>query len=239
MEFARPEDGAVGPVPAEGKPWVAERQESRRVFTTSLGSAASGRLEFVSRAWQVAIRAEASSGDLYRAHFAHPEPTVRVRGGTVVIDVGEVPLSELDLGWQEEHASIALSGRVPWRIDFRGGASQLTADLRGLRLTALEVNDGASRTVLTLPPPSGRVPVRILGGATSVAIHRPQGVRARVRVRGGVTTMVFDEQRVGVAAGELMLESPGGEQTAGCYDIEVSGGANQLTLDTSHGAQAG
>jgi hypothetical protein len=83
---------------------------------------------------------------------------------------------------------------------------------------------------LTLPPPAGTVPVRILGGASNVAIHRLEAA-ARVRVGGGSTNLAFGDQRFGAVGGELSLRSPDYERASDRYDITITGGASGLTID--------
>ena len=68
---------------------------------------------------------------------------------------------------------------------------------------------GAARVTVALPAPLGTVPVRILGGASHVAIHRPPGVPVRLRVDGGATAVTLDDQRVGVAGGSSPCTPPG------------------------------
>jgi hypothetical protein len=76
-------------------------------------------------------------------------------------------------------ARIVLNGSIPWRLTVGDGASQLTADLGGLRLASFEVLGGVSQVSLTLPAPVGVVPIRIGGGASQLSIRRPAGVAAR------------------------------------------------------------
>jgi hypothetical protein len=85
---------------------------------------------------------------------------------------------------------------------------------------------------VTLPTPSGTVPVRFLGGASNVAIHRPEGVAARVRVDGGSTNLAFDEQRFGALGGEVSLRSLEYEGDSDRYDITITGGASNVAIDT-------
>ena len=75
---------------------------------------------------------------------------------------------------------------MPWRIAFGGGGlSGLHADLGGLRIEAFGVAGAASDVELTLPELSGTVSVRFDGDVSNVAIRRPEGVPAGVRVGGG------------------------------------------------------
>ena len=83
-----------------------------------------------------------------------------------------------------------------------------------------------------LPRPSGTVPVRILGGASNVTIHRPEGVAARAHVGGGATNLTFDEKHFGAIGGDVNVQSPDYDAAVNRYVIEVTGGANNMTLDT-------
>ena len=129
-------------------------------------------------------------------------------------------------------AEVTLNGSIPWEIRVRGGASRLDADLSGLRLTFFDVAGGASRVALRLPKPSGTVHLRVGGGASNVTIRRPERVAARVRVGGGATKLSLDEQHFGAVGGETRLESPDYATAVDRYEIEVAGGANNLTVGT-------
>jgi hypothetical protein len=125
----------------------------------------------------------------------------------------------------------ALNARIPWDIEVRGGASRLIADLRELRLGSLGIYGGASRLEVMLPTPSGTAAVTILGGASNVAIRRPEGVATRLRVGGGATLLGFDDRRIGAAGGELDLRSRDYDGATGRYDVTITGGANSVTID--------
>lgn len=196
-----------GPANGGGATGRAAEQRQGREFATPLGLLRNGRLVFASGASCVTVRAEPSITDLYRARFEGRAPRVAAEDGTVTIRYPRFP--HLDrIGYlRERPAEVALNASVPWDVEIRDGASRLTADLRGLELRSLEVSGGASRVEVTLPPPSGTVPVRVLGGASNVAIHRPEGVSAQIRVGGGSTNLAFDERRFGAVGGEVGLRA--------------------------------
>lgn len=206
----------------------AGQSESGDYFAAPLGLVRSGRLRFVRGASNVTIYANSSMGALYRAHFEGPVPSVRVEGGTVTI---WHPRSSHPFDWRRYAAQVTLNGSIPWRIEFRGGLSRLAADLCELRLGSFEVNGGASHVALTLSRPSGTVPIRVLGGASNVAIRRPKGVAARVRVGGGATKLSLDEQHFGAIGSDVNLQTPDYESAADWYDIAITGGANNLTIE--------
>jgi len=128
-------------------------------------------------------------------------------------------------------AQVDLNARIPWDIEVRGGTSRLLADLRDLGLVSLRLDGGAGRVELTLPEPCGAIPIVVLGGASNVAIGRPWGVPARLRVEGGATNLTFDGRRIGAAGGDLDLQGRDYARATDRYDITVTGGANNLTVD--------
>ena len=179
---------------------------------------------------RLTIRADPAMEDLYSAHFEGPVPTVEVRGGTVTVLYPRFRPFDWPNCYREYPAEVALNASIAWRIEVRDDASRLTADLRGLQLGSLDLSDGVSRIEVALPRPLGIVPVRILGGASNVAIRRPEGVPARVRV-GGATNLRFDEKHFGAIGGEVDLRSPDYDGASDRYDIAVTGGANNLTIE--------
>ena len=200
-------------------------------FAAQLGASRSGRLRFTNGAHRVVIRASSHLRGLYRARFGERMPVVEVRGGVVSIRYTWVASCDWTGNHPERPAEIALNAGIPWDVDVRGGASRLLADLSGLRLGSLKVDGGASRLEVVLPDPSGAVTVVILGGASNVAIRRPEGVSARLRVEGGVTNLTFDDRRIGATGGELVLQSRGYEDAVDRYDVAVTGGANNMSIE--------
>src|SRR5918994_951423 len=199
----------------DGDPGVAGRtapeEQSSDCFAAPLGSLRSGHLLFVSSASNLTIHADPSMEDLYRARFEGQVPTVRVQGGTISIEYPHFSPSDQHYYWLERRAEVALNASIPWHIEVRGSTSRLTADLHDVNLGSLKLAGGASRIKVMLPRPSRTVPVRILGGASNVTIHRPEGVAARAHVGGGATNLTFDEKHFGAIGG-------GGEVEKTNYD---------------------
>ena len=149
-----------------------------RDFSAPLGSVAEGRLELICRGAAGVVVHAGSWDELYRAHFEGTVPTVRVRDGTVTVEyrhLGAAAIFERDANM----ADVALNGSILWRLEFPKGVRDLTANLSGLKLRSLEVRGGASRMDLVLGHPVGIVPIRVLGGASDVAIHRPADAPTR------------------------------------------------------------
>ena len=208
-------------------------------FAAQLGASRSGRLRFTNGTHRVVIRAGSHLRGLYRASFGERMPIVVVRGGVVSIRYTRVASCDWTGYRPERPAEVALNAGIPWDVEVRGGASRLLADLSGLRLGSLKVDGGASRLEVVLPAPSGIVTMVILGGASNVAIRRPEGVAARLRVDGGATNLTFDYRHIGAAGGVLDLQSGDYDGAADRYDIAVTGGANNLSIDEQQGSKEG
>jgi len=179
------------------------------------------RLE-VGWAKRLTITADPSLPDLYAAHGDGQLPEIYASGGVVNLlqTRGRKP------------STVVLNATVPWEIRVRGGAAQMSADLRGLQLRALVVEGGISALELTAPLPSGTVPIQLTGGASKLTIHRPSEVPVRVQARGGISHLVFDGKAF-PAAGELTVQSSGYDRVADRYEVRLTGGASKLVVDTA------
>jgi hypothetical protein len=208
-------------------------------FAAPLGLSRSGRLRFTNGAHRIIIQADSRLRGLYRARFGDRMPNVEARRGIVTIQYSRFTGGDWLNDRSERPAEVELNASIPWDVELSGGTSRLTADLSRLRLGSLKVDGGASRLEVVLPDPSDIVTVVILGGASNVAIRRPEGVAARLRVDGGATNLRFDDRHIGAAGGELDLQSGDYDGAVDRYAIAISGGANNLSIDTQRGTKEG
>ena len=200
-----------------------------------VAGAASGRLEFRRGVSRVSLRGDAALTDLFRAHFEGPLPEVGVEDGRVSIRypfLTPADWARLAMLGERHGADIALNTSLPWEVELHGGVSRLEANLEAVRVTGFFVRGGASRFELALGRPDTVVPLRIRGGASHVTIVRPAGVPVRASVRGGVSKLALDEQRFGAIGGEARLHTGGWDGTAAGYDVEILGGASDLTIQS-------
>ena len=198
-------------------------------FSAPLGSAQNGRVVFANGASRLTLRAASGMDDLYRARLEGSVPKVEVADGTVTFHYPR-RFGGLFEGRSRSGGEVTLNAAVPWEVEVRGGAHKVQADLRGLKLTSFVLTRGSSDLDLTLPEPSGVVPVRFSGGASEANIRRPAGVEARLTMKGGVSKLTFDEQSFDAVGGKLRLQSPGYDSVSDRYEIEVSGGASKVTV---------
>ena len=187
-----------------------------------LGALTAARLEVVPSVADVTLRGDAGLTDLVAARFTGLPATLEVNEGSV-----RIMKRFRMLGMRSEPGEVELNTTIPWELSF-GDAWRLDADLRGIRLGGVFVNGSASRVGLRLPPPQGTVPVRFRS-AHKVTIMRPPRAAVRVRLRPGGAKVAFDTLRLN-AAGETDWETPDFAAAEHRYDVEVGGGASELTV---------
>jgi DNA-binding MarR family transcriptional regulator len=210
--------------------------------TAPVASATSGRLVFVTAAPNVVIATDPALGrDLYRARFSGAVPSARVRDGVITIRYPRFAWFDFrtriadqwvdaSAHWRTNRTELVLNDRLPWMIEFRGGATAIDADLRAVRVGGVGIAGGAGVVQLRLGVPSGLVRVRLTGGAKDVTVLRPLGVATTLRVAGGYRKATLD----GVAAGSGgRIETPGAAAIPDRYEIELTGGTDRVTVMTA------
>ncbi|MDQ6742314.1 MAG: hypothetical protein M3Z97_05305 [Candidatus Dormibacteraeota bacterium] len=204
---------------------------ARSDYSVPLGQTEHGRLQVNLAASALTVRGQ-DMPDLYRAQVqyvdGHP-PEVRVDNGTVSMQSGRgVNLFSVR---GTTSARLSLNQSVPWDVEVSGGASRDTLELGSLHLTSLQLSGGAEQLDVTLPRPTGTIPVRISGGASSITVHRPSGVAARVRMSGGASNLTVDGNHRSVLGGDVIWESSDYGTAGDRYDFDISGGASTVTID--------
>jgi DNA-binding MarR family transcriptional regulator len=204
-----------------------------------VASATSGRLVMVTAGPAVSIGCAANLGtELYRARFSGAVPSARVRDGLVTIRYPRFAWFDwrtrvagqsvaASAHWRRDASEFVLNAALPWSIELRGGSTSLDADLRDLRLTRLDVGGGTGDVTLRVARPVGVVRVGIRGGAGDVLVTRPAGTAATLSVTGGHRSATLD----GAAAWSSgHIASAGAESAPDRLEIEVTGGANRVTV---------
>lgn len=197
------------------------------VFSVPLGDLESARLVISSGISQLTLRTDEGMDELYQARFEGAVPDVKVKEGEVTI---RYPRRLWVMGGGQGAAEVRLSTAIPWQITIQGGLSEVEALLGNLNLAGLEVKGGLSTIHLELPVPSRIVPIRISGGASQVTVRRPQGVAARVHLKGWASEFVFDDQTFSNLGNDVRLQSTGYKASGPCYDIEVASSASAVTI---------
>jgi DNA-binding MarR family transcriptional regulator len=220
---------SIASPPPDGDDAAVDTADDRQ-FSAPLDGVQLGRLEFIKGGAKVSIGVDAAMAGLYRSKFKGNIPEIKVEGGTVTIGHRR---HLLPFDWRVAKAAVWLNPAVPWEVSLKGGMWKLSCDLRGLDLRSLEVGGGASDIEIWLPVAAGIVPVRISGGASNVKLHRPAASALGAEVTGGASNLVVDGRRLGSMSGSNRFETGTPPFTAAPdrYEVRLSGGASQLTID--------
>lgn len=127
---------------------------------------------------------------------------------------------------------IELNPRHAWRFQVQGPTWNTVLDLAGIDVRAVKLDGGAARVECFLPPPRGVVPVEVSGGSVGVALHRAPGVHVAADISSGAVRLKLDDHSIKAAVLDSQWESePGCSGARDRYQLKISGGAVQVTLD--------
>jgi hypothetical protein len=214
---------------ATGRGVTASRQNARE----PLSGAAQGELHFQHGAGELRVSGGAAAEDLFsgtfgggvtaRAHRSGDTLNVELRAPVDAIPF--VPLySRGDLNWD-----VALNGSVPLTLHFEGGANRTYLNLRDLQVKELRLDTGASTTDIEFPAQAGSTRARIRSGVSSVTMHVPQGVAARIHAGGGLASINVDGTRFQQMSG-TEYRSADYDTAANRLDLDVETGVGSVTI---------
>ena len=196
------------------------------VRSAPLAALSDGRLRFGQMPARVNVTGESRMPQLFKARFVAAEPAVTVGGNTVDVDYRGVRRWK----WRRYSAEITLNDSITWSVEAKEDIMNLTADLRGLKVTGVSVNGASYRVELRLPHPSGTVPIHLHRGVANLSIRRPPNVPLRATLPDGAASLHFDGQDMGPTLGRTPVESPGYADATDRYDLQIQGGAAKLTI---------
>ena len=186
-----------------------------------------GTVDLVSGATTVAVRTADLGAARVRAvtpDGARVAPVLDVAGDTVRVHLVETGAAG------PAAVTVLLDPRVRWQVRMSGGAVSQRLELRGARLSGVDLVAGATRIEVDLPVPDRTVQVRMAGGATEFTVHVPAGVATGVRVGGGAaSTDVDGVRRTGLAGGTVLTTAAATDR----YDVDAAAGVSTLVLDRS------
>lgn len=127
---------------------------------------------------------------------------------------------------------IELNPRRPWRFKIQAPTWNTVLDVPGIDVRAIYVDSGAANLECFLPEPRGVVPIHISSGVVNVTLHRPRGTAVVTQVHTGVWKLKLDDFSTKVVLSDVHWESEGASNARDRYELEVSSGVADLTLDT-------
>jgi hypothetical protein len=186
---------------------------------------------------EVNVHGEPLGDLLYRAHlrYSGSAPQLTFDPGTGELDIAASPgLQFLFAPRGSRSLDLALNDSLPWSLDVSGGASSATFDISTVALAEVSVSGGANHVTLDLGKPTGTVSIDVSGGASTVSIRRPAGVAARVQASGGANSVRLDNQHL-ASFGDATAQTAGFAAATDRYDIDVSGGASNVSVTAAAG----
>ena len=125
---------------------------------------------------------------------------------------------------------VVLNSAVTWSLDLAGGTQRTQADLRGGKVAGVAVMAGTAVLDVSLPRPSGTLPLLLAGGVSQFRLSLPGGVPVQVTVGGGASFVSVDDQNLTGIAGGTVLTPPGWAAAASRFDVDATSGFSRLTV---------
>lgn len=131
------------------------------------------------------------------------------------------------------YGEIELNPRHPWRFQIQGATWNTVLEVGGLDVRAIKLDSGAAKVECFLPRPHGVVPIEVSGGVVGLTLHRPRGVAVAADISTGAVRLKLDDYSVRATVTDSQWESEEGAAAArDRYQLRISGGAVQVTLDS-------
>ncbi len=223
--------GAVAYVAVRGP--VSDTTQTMNT-SDAVGSLNQANLDVDTGAATMTVEGSDSLGsDLYRAHveYSGTKPTIsldRTTGNLRIFKNNDFSF----FANQRFVLDVQLNSAVAWKVSANSGASNDTLKLSSVKVGSITLDAGASRAEITLGRPTGIVPISVDGGAITLRLHRPGGSEAFVHVSGGAVNLTADGRELH-GGGDETWQSAGYDGAANAYHIEISGGASNVTMDTT------
>jgi len=171
--------------------------------------------------------------DLYRAHieYSGTKPAISLDRST-----GNLRIFKNDdfafFASRRFVLDLQLNSAVSWNLSTNAGSSNDSLNLSAVKVGSITLNAGASRTDITLGRPTGIVRISVDGGAITLRLHRPIGSEAFVHVSGGAVNLDADGRQLH-GVGDESWQTAGYGGAADAYQVEISGGASTVIVDTA------
>ncbi|HEX7974301.1 MAG TPA: DUF5668 domain-containing protein [Anaerolineales bacterium] len=213
--------------------WGAVLRKPVRVehANVPLEGARTARVRVRHGAGRLQIAAGAGPGDLAVGDFGGGLELNTRRDGDLLDATLSLPSRNFPFDWGPGESldwSFQLARDLPMTLDLETGANESRLDLSDLLVTGLSLKSGASSTDLNLPAHAGLTQVRVETGAAAVRILVPDGVSARIRARGGLSSINIDSRRF-PPLGDL-YESPDFMTAANKVDLDIETGVGSIDI---------
>jgi hypothetical protein len=207
------------------------RGETRQV-SIPLGGATSARVKIGHGAGRLVIDSRAAPGELVSGtvvgeFFSKIDRT----GGEVQVKLRppDSIFTFPNWGWSQGlEWTLGLARDIPLSLEIGTGANESILDLTNLQVIELQIHTGASATKVSLPARAGYTRVTCEAGVAGLELSVPSGVAARIRYRGGLSSLNVSAARFPHTDGEY--RSPDYDSAENKVDIEVQMGVGSVDI---------
>ena len=195
----------------------------------SLDSASRGKVRLEYGAGMLEVSGGAAAGMLLEGECGGGAEIHSGRSGDVLdVRMESTPSGMFALDQRERRWKLHLAQDIPLELDIRAGAASNDLNLSNLLVNVLHLSCGASSTTLTLPANAGLTLAEVEAGAASTSVRIPQGVAARIRFQGGLSSFGVDSARF-PKQGDVHI-SPDFDSAANKVDLKIEAGVGSVDV---------
>jgi hypothetical protein len=201
-----------------------------RSVTAPLDGRTTAGFEMLAASHQVTVKTQDLGDNLYKITTA--DDSGMIPSPAISADRVQLNLTQKDHGGNRD-VTIVLSSKVLWSLRFTGGSDEQLIDLTGGRTSEVNLVGGGRRVELTLPKPTGTVPVNVTGGLDELLVNSTTNAPVRVTVQAGAKTVVAGNRTLRkVAPGSTM--TPKNWRVKDRYDVDAKSRVTLLSVDAKN-----
>jgi len=124
--------------------------------------------------------------------------------------------------------NLTINPNIPLKLKMETGASSNTLDFRGTQLQEIKLETGASTTELYLSEKSAFAGVHIESGASTIRIHVPKNVAAKIKISGLIGKTIDTKRFPNI--NDLYI-SPDYNESRNQAEIEIESGVGSIEIE--------
>ncbi|GID26966.1 hypothetical protein [Paractinoplanes brasiliensis] len=205
----------------------ASGKSGERVVTAPLDNRSQASFEVLAATNRVNVSIGELGDDLYR--ISTPEDAGIRPDPVITQDDVKLQVTK-DGGGTGGEIDIVLAAKVRWALRFSGYAEEQVINVTGGQISGLELVGGMRTAQINLARPTGTVPIKVNGAVEKLVVSSPTGSPVRIKVGGGVKTVVAGNRTLkDVAPGSTL--TPKNWAVPNRYDMGAGAPISALTIE--------
>ncbi|MDY7084293.1 MAG: hypothetical protein SYR96_04245 [Actinomycetota bacterium] len=202
-------------------------KSGERTVTAPLDNRSQASFEVLAATTRVNVSIGELGDDLYR--ISTPEDAGIRPDPVITQDDVKLQVTK-DGGGTGGEIDIVLAAKVRWALRFSGYAEEQVINVTGGQITGLELVGGMRTAQINLARPTGTVPIKVNGAVEKLVVSSPTGSPVRIKVGGGVKTVVAGNRTLkDVAPGSTL--TPKNWAVPNRYDMGAGAPISALTIE--------